>query len=56
MPGSPVHWILQSRILKWVAMPSSGDLPDTGIEPPSPALHADSLPSERPEDPLKYLN
>ena len=22
-PGSPVHWILQARILEWVAMPSS---------------------------------
>ena len=22
-PGSSVHWILQARILKWVAMPSS---------------------------------
>ena len=26
--------------------PSPGDLPDTGIEPGSPALQADSLPSE----------
>ena len=26
--------------------PSPGDLPDPGIEPGSPALHADSLPSE----------
>ena len=23
LPGSSVHWILQTRILKWVAMPSS---------------------------------
>ena len=28
--------------------PSSGDLPDPGIEPGSPALQADSLPSELP--------
>ena len=28
--------------------PSSGDLPDTGIEPGCPALHADALPSEPP--------
>ena len=27
---------------------SSGDLPDPGIEPGSPALQADSLPSEAP--------
>ena len=47
-PGSSVHGILQARILKWVAMPSSGDLPDPGIEPMSPALQVDSLPSELP--------
>ena len=23
LPGSSVHWILQTRILEWVAMPSS---------------------------------
>ena len=28
--------------------PSSGDLPDPGIEPGSPALQANSLPSEPP--------
>ena len=27
-------------------MPSSGDLPDPGIKPGSPALQADSLPTE----------
>ena len=29
-------------------VPSAGDLPDPGIEPGSPALQADSLPSEPP--------
>ena len=29
-PGSSVHGILQARILEWVAMPSSSDLPDGG--------------------------
>ena len=29
-------------------LPSPGDLPDPGIEPGSPALQADSLPSEPP--------
>ena len=29
-----------------------GDLPDPGIEPGSPALQADSLPSEPPGKPL----
>ena len=33
LPGSSVHGILQARILEWVTMPSSGDLPNTGIEP-----------------------
>ena len=28
--------------------PSPGDLPDPGIEPRSPALQADALPSESP--------
>ena len=46
-----VHGILQARILEWAAIPLSGDLPDPGIEPGSPALHADSLPSEPPGKP-----
>ena len=36
--------------------PSPGDLPDPGIEPGSPALQADSLPSEPPGNPWFYLN
>ena len=35
---SSVHGILQARILEQVAIFSSGDLPDPGIEPTSPAL------------------
>ena len=38
--------ILQARILEWIAFPSPGDLPDSGTKPRSPALQADSLPSE----------
>ena len=41
-----VHGILQARILEWVAIPFSGDLPNPGIEPKSPTLQADSLPAE----------
>ena len=40
-PGSSVHGILQARILEWVDMPSSRDLPDLRTEPTSllsPAL------------------
>ena len=33
--GPSVHGILQTRILEWVAMPFSGDLPNSGIEPTS---------------------
>ena len=35
--------------------PSPGDLPYPGIEPRSPALQADALPSEPPGKPLNYL-
>ena len=48
LPGSSVNGILQTRISEWVAIPFSRDLPDPGIEPGSPALQADSLPSEPP--------
>ena len=30
----------------WLPFPSPGDLPDPGIEPGSPALQANTLPSE----------
>ena len=40
-PGSSVHGISQARILKWVAIFFSGDLPNRGIEPVSPKLQAD---------------
>jgi len=46
LPGSSVHGILQARILEWVAFPSPGDVPKTGIEPGSPALQVDSLLAE----------
>ena len=52
-PGSSVHGILQARVLEWVVISfprggGGGGLPDSGIEPRSPALQADSLPSEPP--------
>ena len=46
--GSSVHGVIQARIPEWVAFPSPGDLPDSGTEPRSPALQADSLLSEPP--------
>ena len=52
LPGSPVHGILQARTLEngntWLPFSSPRDLPDPGVEPRSPALQADSLPSEPP--------
>ena len=32
LPGSSVHGILQAHILEWIAIPSSRDLPNPGIE------------------------
>jgi len=42
-----------SRQEYWSGLPflSPGNLPDLGIEPESPALQADSLPSEPPRKP-----
>ena len=50
------HGILQARILEWVAFPFPGDFPNPGIEPGSPALQADSSPSEPAGKPIiKYM-
>ena len=41
MPDTSVYGIFQAKILEWVTMPSSGDLPNPGIKPTSltsPAL------------------
>ena len=51
LPGFSVHGILQARILEWVAISFSRDLPNPGIKARSPTLQADSLPSEPPGDP-----
>ena len=40
--GSSANGILQARILEWVAISSSRDLPDPGIKAGSPALQANS--------------
>ena len=48
-PGSCIHGVFQARILEWVAITFSEDLPHPGIEPMfpvSPALQVDSLPAE----------
>ena len=51
LPGSSVRGIFQARVLEWVAISSPGDLPYPGIEPGSPALQIDALPSEPPGNP-----
>ena len=47
LPGSSVHGILQARILEWVTVRFSRG----SSQPRSPALQADSLPSEPPGKP-----
>ena len=47
-PGSAVHGIHQAKYRSGLPFPSPGDLPNPGIEPGSPVLQADSLPSEPP--------
>ena len=46
-----------SRQECWSGLPflSPGDLPDPGIEPGSPTLEADALPSEPPGAPCSFL-
>ena len=47
-PGSSVHEIFHVSILEWVAMPFSRGSPQPRDQTQSPALQADSLPSEPP--------
>ena len=54
-PGYSVHGILQAS-LEWVAYPSPGYLPDSGIKTGSPTLQAGSLPSEPPGEPGTVIN
>ena len=48
LSGSSVHGIFQAKCWSGLPFPSPGDLPDPGIEPRSPTLQADTLPSEPP--------
>ena len=50
-PGSSIHEIFQARVLEWVAISFSRGSSRPGIEPSSPALQADALPSEPPGKP-----
>ena len=52
---APLSIEFSTRILEWVAISFSRDLPDPGIELGSPALQADSLLSEPPGKPNRKL-
>ena len=50
-PGSSVHGISQARILQWIVFPPPGDLPDSPINPVSPALASGFFITELPGKP-----
>ena len=55
-PGFSVHGIFHAKYWSGLPFPSPGDLPDPVIKPGfpvSPALQADSLPSESPGKPYR---
>ena len=57
-PGSSVYGILQVRILEWVAISSSRDLPDLRTEPASPVdsvLAGGFFYTEPPGKPISYI-
>ena len=49
LPGSSFRGIFQARVLEWVAIFFSRNLPNPGIEPGSPVLETEALLSEPPE-------
>ena len=51
LPGSSVHGFSRQEYWSGFPFPSPRKLPNPGIEPGSPALHADSLSSELPGKP-----
>ena len=55
-PGSSVHGIFQEEYWSGLPFPSPGDLPNPGIEPRSPILQAEALPSELPGKRSPYSN
>ena len=54
-PGSSVHRLPQARILEWGAIPSSRGPSRLRVEPGSPAVQADSLPSEHQGSPQNSI-
>ena len=54
-PGSSSMGFPSQEYWRGLPFPSPGDLPDPGVEPGSPALQVDSLPSEPPGKPTAIL-
>ena len=50
--SSPSMGFSRQEYWSGLPLPSPGDLPDPGIEPRSPTLQADTLPSEPPGKPI----
>ena len=55
-PDSPVHGIFQARILQGLPFPSPRDLHNPKMNPESPPLQADSLPTEPTGKPIVLCN
>ena len=55
LPVSSVHGIFQGRILEWVPFPSSGDLPNPGIEPTTATLVGTFFSTEHPWKPKLFI-
>ena len=53
-PGSSIHEFSRQEYWSGLPFPTSGDHPDPGLEPGSPALHTDSLLSEPSGKPLEF--
>ena len=53
--GSSVHGIFQAKYWSGLSFPSSGNLPDLGIEPVSPTLAGSFFITEQPGRPQKAL-
>ena len=51
LPGSSFQGFSRQKFWSWEPFPSAGDLLDSGIKSGSPALQADSFPSEPPGKP-----
>ena len=55
LPTCGEYHLLPNQEESGLPFPSPGDLPDPGIEPGSPTLQADTLPSEPPGKPKEMM-